>query len=113
MRLLNGTLVLFQDLAKKAPESNYLRYNFGNAYSQFGAVHTVLASNPRMVGSERLSHWQDARSWYRRSLEVWVDLKRLGQLSGGEITEPERIPKEILRCDEAIARLQRSEMSPK
>jgi len=102
---LRQALDIFQALARQAPGSNYLSYNFGNVYSTMGLAHATLATDPSLPASERRYHWREARSAYERSLAIWLDLKRHGKLGGGEIGEPDRIPKEIAKCDKALAQL--------
>lgn len=101
LQKLLHSLSIFQDLARKAPASNYLSYKFGNAYSQIAGAHVVLASRPNLHHAQQIEHWREARSWYQKSLAVWLDLKYQGKLGGEEVGEPERLPQEITKCDKA------------
>ena len=97
---------VFQDLARKAPTSNYVSYNFGNAYSEIAAAHVALASQSRVGSDKQHEQWKQARFWYQKSLDVWLELQRQGKSGGDEVGEPERLPKEIAKCDKALARVQ-------
>jgi non-specific serine/threonine protein kinase/serine/threonine-protein kinase len=107
LKVLQDALSIFRGLANRAPGSNYLPYNFGNLYSELGEAHAVAAVGSGLSIAQRLGHWREARAWYEKSLGVWLDLKRRGVLNGEETGEPDRIPKEILKCDAAIGRLER------
>ncbi|HYL84910.1 MAG TPA: serine/threonine-protein kinase [Candidatus Angelobacter sp.] len=104
---LHHALSVFQDLAKRAPASNYVLYNFGNVYSEIAAVHVALASDSRRSTGQQAEQWKEARSWYEKSLDVWREVRSQGKLGGDEIGEPERLPGEIAKCDKAIARLKK------
>ena len=103
---LQHALGIFQELARKAPASNYISYNFGNAYSEIAAAHVAWASKPSLTLDAQREHWREARDWYRKGLDVWLELQRQGKLGGDEIGEPDRLPKEIAKCDKSIIRLQ-------
>jgi hypothetical protein len=90
---------LAQDLARSAPKSNYIAYNFGNVYAEIAVSHVALASDPHLRAAEQIEHWREARSWYLKSLEIWLELRRQGKLAGDEVARPEGVPMEIARCD--------------
>lgn len=96
-----------RELAAMAPQSNYLSAVLGNAYSGLGLTHATLAADPRLSLAQHRQHWREARSWYSKSLDIWTELKRQNKLALDERGEPERIPKEIAKCNRAIERLER------
>jgi non-specific serine/threonine protein kinase/serine/threonine-protein kinase len=105
LHVLKENLAILDELAAKAPEANYLDYYFGNTCSTIAMAHATLASDHRLPVASRRSEWREARRWYQKSLDVWLRMKRQGKLAGDEIGEPERIPKEIAKCDGALALL--------
>jgi non-specific serine/threonine protein kinase/serine/threonine-protein kinase len=105
LRQLAVALANFRELARQAPESNYLPAVFGNTYSGLGLAHATLAGNPKLSAVQQREHWRKARSWYSKSLDIWLDMKQQGKLTIDEIDEPERIPKHIAECDQALKRL--------
>lgn len=106
--LLQRALVRFQEIASKAPTSNYISYNFGNVYSEMASAHVALASDNRLPVATRRTHWTQARDLYQKSLTIWLDLRQRGKLGGDEVGEPERLPGEIAKCTQALGRLQGS-----
>ena len=107
LRELLRALAVFHELARKAPDSHYMNYNFGNVYRHLGEAHASLALDNKAARADSLRHWQEARSWFVKSLAIWIELRRQGKLAGPEGGEPERLPGEIAKCDQAIERLSR------
>jgi len=63
----------------------------------------VLRAPPTSQRDARIELWQQARSWYERSLSIYVDLEH-GNLLTDEFhrTKPAAIKLEIARCDAAL-----------
>ncbi len=68
-------------------------------------AHGALGADSRLSLADRREHWAQARSWYGKSLAVWLELKRQGKLANDESAQPDRLPKEIAKCDRALAHL--------
>ena len=105
LRAFEEALDTFQELAKRAPNSNYLADSFGNAYSGLGMAYAALGDDRQLPVTSRREHWRQARSWYEKSLAIWLDLKRQGKLANDEVAEPDTLHKKIGKCDEALAHL--------
>jgi serine/threonine protein kinase len=75
-----------------------------NSYVQLGEAEAILGMNPRVPPARRTRHWREARSWYQRAFEIYNDLRAKGALRGKDSGEPERIAREIAKCDAALTR---------
>jgi hypothetical protein len=51
-----------------------------------------------------MQRWREAHSWYRRSLDIYLDLRNRSSLASGERNQPDAIANEIAKCDAAIAK---------
>jgi hypothetical protein len=98
--------IVFENLAKSSPGSNYLTDNFANVYSELGMAYAALGSDVRLPRDVRRKHWSQSRLWYRKSLEVWLELQRQGKVLSEYAGEPDRISKEIDDCTQALGHLQ-------
>jgi tetratricopeptide (TPR) repeat protein len=65
--------------------------NRGVAYTQIGQVH------------ERLGEWREARSWYQRGLDVWVDLRKKGTLIPMYAFKLDEATQNVAKCNRALA----------
>ena len=77
--------------------------NSGVAYG-----YSRLASQPGISKTLRIASWRDARSWYQKSLDLWLLQKSKALLTKWNAAEPDRIANEIARCDAALAKLNAS-----
>jgi len=76
-----------------------------NSYRTLGDTEVILASRPREPAGKQAVHWREARSWYRQALQIYLSLRGDGALRGENAGEPERISREIARCDDALEKL--------
>lgn len=82
-----------------------------------GRNRALLASAAEGMGRalERLARtsgsnaqrWREARSWYQRSKDLWLDLRKQGATTGEEAAMPEKLEAEIAACDSALGNLRR------
>ena len=52
--------------------------------------------------SERREYWATARDTFQRSLDIWVDLRNRGIITGVDAGKAEEIRREIAKCDAAL-----------
>jgi len=100
-------LQLLEALSTQDPTNADVRFNLAQSYSKLGGVHVMLASPVTAPVGQRREHWRQARSWYQKSLDLWLDLRHRGTLNGPDADQPDRVTGEIARCDAALAKLQR------
>jgi tetratricopeptide (TPR) repeat protein len=67
--------------------------NQGVAYTQIGQVH------------EFLKEWREARSWYQRALDVWLDLQKKGTLIPMYVFKLDEGHRNVAKCDRMLGRL--------
>lgn len=104
---LRKSLALFEALSAKDPTNAVARHDVAVCYTTVAEAETVLASLSSIPVSRQEQHWREARSWYQRGLDVFIELRNHGTLRASEADRPEGIAKEIKRCDEALAKLRR------
>ncbi len=71
-------------------------------YANLGKVHTMLASDAKIPPAERIGHWREARGWYQRSLDAWLDRRHRGMINKDNANKPEEVAREIAKCDAAL-----------
>lgn len=77
--------------------------NRGVAFTQIGQVHEFLAARKTAGAAERLSEWREARSWYQRGLDVWIELRKKGTLIPMYAPKMDEGIHNVARCDRALA----------
>ena len=100
LQILEGLWATDQtDTYYKAPDIAYARSALGEAYSH-------LAMQPGAPEALRVANWREARSWYEKSLDIWVLLQSQAPLARWDSKQPDKIRGEIKKCDTALIALQ-------
>jgi len=90
-----------QYLAADAANASAQR-NEGVAYTQIGQVHESLAKRAAGARVKGLGEWREARAWYQRGLDVWLDLQKKGTLIPMYVFKLDEAHRNVARCDAAL-----------
>jgi non-specific serine/threonine protein kinase/serine/threonine-protein kinase len=85
------------------PTIGSLRTLRAEAYTDLARVHVTLAMAAH-TNDERREHWRSARDMFQTSLDIWVDMRNRGIITGMAAGTPEEIQREIAKCDAALSR---------
>jgi len=66
---------------------------------KIGEAHSRTAARGRIFRGTQKELWSAARSWYQKSLEVWLGLERQGALSKFQAEASAAVKGEIKKCD--------------
>ena len=95
-------LRIFQDMSPDTTSNRYVRTGLAEAYATMAEVNAALAMASRHTTRENRERWRDARSWYEKSLAMWVNKKSRGELDNEERDEEKLALDNIARCDAAL-----------
>jgi serine/threonine protein kinase len=76
-----------------------------DAYGATGVAYSRLATRPGVSRAARVANWRQARAAYRKSLDMWLEVRGLGALTLSEAHEPDNISVELAKCDAALNKL--------
>ncbi len=100
----NAAIESYQESAKVAEElvavsgeNNEARLDLALINTRLGEAWSKLAQS-----SGRKPHWQQARQWFQRGLEGWLEIRGRGALPEEDAEQPERIAREIAKCETAL-----------
>ncbi|MGH9769524.1 MAG: hypothetical protein ACREAB_19030, partial [Blastocatellia bacterium] len=99
---------LAEELATADPKSAESRFEMALFHSKVGKAYAALAARISLPSGQSIERWRNARSLFQRSLDILLELQSRGALRALQAGEPERIKKELARCDAALAGFQRS-----
>jgi non-specific serine/threonine protein kinase/serine/threonine-protein kinase len=91
-------------LSAADPSNERLREALAEVVGAEAEAEEKLAAAPKTTSAARAGHWRQARSLYRKSLDLWLDLRKRGVLRPANAGEPDRIAQQITRCDQALER---------
>jgi non-specific serine/threonine protein kinase/serine/threonine-protein kinase len=75
------------------------------SYAQSGALYARLGSRDGLADALRLDHWQKARSFYARSLDIVTSIRKSGRTPPENAPALEEVARQLQICDAALARL--------
>ena len=97
---------IFDSLAVADHGDNFFKpVDLAYAQSTLADAYKQLAMTSGITEASRLADWQEARSWYRQSLDTWLSLKRKAQLGHFDSAQPDKIARGITECDAEVAKL--------
>jgi eukaryotic-like serine/threonine-protein kinase len=94
------SLAIREALSAADPNNHETRRDRAASYTRLGDASLRPSAHPGAGPSAE--GWRQARSWYQKALEVWLDLQRAGVLRSGETGEPDRIAAKIKAANAAI-----------
>jgi eukaryotic-like serine/threonine-protein kinase len=104
---LDHSLAILQRLRATDPTSTERLSDVADTQAAIAAAYETSAESREASKSATQAAWLQARTWYRQSLDTWKQIKQLEQTSALN-AEPERIQRQITRCDSMLARMQAS-----
>ena len=71
------------------------------AYGWLGRAQAALAT--AQDAATTAEHWRSAREMFRRSLDIWLDLRARGTLAADDVPRLEEAQRELAKCEAALA----------
>jgi serine/threonine protein kinase len=105
---LREALTIFKSLPSAEQNNDFALSGLAGAYSGMGLAHAALATSKGAGVEQQLEHWHEARSWYQKSLDIWLGMRSRGALASVDNDKPQEMAGGIAQCDTAIARLRGS-----
>ena len=89
-KVFRESIATFEEMSPRTATNRYLRTGLADAYSGMGGAYSVLAVGNNVAPNQKREYWGDARSYCEKSLALWNDKEKRGELESGEHTEPAR-----------------------
>jgi eukaryotic-like serine/threonine-protein kinase len=105
---LHKSLVIFESLSAKDPSNAVARLDLAFCCTTLAEASATLGSQEKLTAGVREQRWREARAWYQRGLDVYVELRNRGALRPSDSDQPEKIAAEIAKCDAALSNLHHS-----
>jgi tetratricopeptide (TPR) repeat protein len=102
LRCARKELDIDGQLLTASPVNVSAQRNRGVAFTQIGQAHESLARRKTLAAARRTEEWGEARAWYQRGLDVWMDLRRRGLLIPMYAPKVDEATRNISRCDQAL-----------
>ncbi len=108
MDVLRESLATFRAMSPETASNRYVRSGFASAHSTMGSAYAALATSRHASRAEAAHNWGEAHSWYEKSLALWIDKSRRGELESDERDDQQKVVNQIARCAAALRQNSRS-----
>lgn len=92
----------YEARSSASPADIRLRRDLASLYYELGDLHRKLASEAKMPADTRTGIRREACAMYRRSTDIWRDLRDQGIFNGVDAGKAEAVAREIARCEAAV-----------
>ena len=84
VKVFQESIASFEEMSPGTASNRYIRTGLADAYSGLGEAYSTLAARKNLSPVERQAYWQDVHSSCQKSLALWKDKERRGELENGE-----------------------------
>ena len=102
---LHEAQTIFRSFLTNETKNDFVLSGTAETYSAMGLAHVALAQRAKSTTSQREEHWREARAWFRRSLDIWLDMRGRGALAKVDNEKPQEMMQHLATCDAALRRL--------
>ncbi|MGC1450288.1 MAG: hypothetical protein WA830_09650 [Candidatus Sulfotelmatobacter sp.] len=84
VKTFRESIATFEEMSPTSASNRFPRSGLAQAYAGLAGAYSGLASNKNETRSQTREYWQEAHSACQKSLSVWNDKERRGELESGE-----------------------------
>lgn len=96
---------LGESIVSANPKDVSARKILAESTAQLGKCFEFMASDTGLAKEEQGTKWQQARTWYAKSANLWREVAEKGNLSSAETKKRSGVAEAITRCDAMLAQL--------
>lgn len=89
-RVYRQSVATFEEMSP-ATSTRYPRSGLANAYAGLGQAYSMLATGKGLALNQKQQYWEDAHSFCEKSLALWKDKDKRGELESDEHEEAQRV----------------------
>jgi tetratricopeptide (TPR) repeat protein len=88
----------FEAMSPRTTGSRYVRTGLAQTYSGMGSAYSALAARADIPAIKKREYWKQARASCEKSLALWNQKEKLGELESGETGEAQKVAECIAKC---------------
>jgi eukaryotic-like serine/threonine-protein kinase len=78
-------------------------------YRKLGEFYRAKANRDELPVRERQGYWQEARSWFQKDMDAWIDVQKHFSMSGSDKQKMEQAREDVQACEAALSKLHSSD----
>jgi tetratricopeptide (TPR) repeat protein len=99
------SVTTFEEIASERNSNRYPRSGLANAYSGLADVYSALAAQKNLSQSQARTYWQQAHSACEKSLFLWNEKEKRGELESAERDSAKQATRCLANTQAKLARL--------
>jgi non-specific serine/threonine protein kinase/serine/threonine-protein kinase len=104
-RVFRESVAIFEEMSPRTASNRYLRSGLADAYSGLGGAYSILATAGNITANQKREHWEEARSSCQKSLALWNDKEKRGELESAEHESAPRVAHCLATSEEHLHNL--------
>ena len=104
-KVFQESISTFEEMSPRTEGSRYPRSGLAEAYSGLGDADALLATGKGLSEDQRRECWTQAHAAYQKSLALWNDKEKRGELESGEHDSRALVAQRIAETERHIAPL--------
>ncbi len=93
---------ILEKLSKDDPDNAIYRRNVGKSYEGSAVASEQAAQDNKINIAERRRNWREARDWYQKTRQVFVELKNRNELQPRDDAKIDKFNENISNCEKFI-----------
>ena len=95
----------FEEMSPRTASNRYRRSGLADAYSGLGGAYSILATAGNITANQKREYWEEARSSCQKSLALWNDKEKRGELESAEHESAPRVAHCLATSEEHLRSL--------
>jgi non-specific serine/threonine protein kinase/serine/threonine-protein kinase len=112
-RLYRESIATFEDMSPTTGSNRYPRSGLAEAYAGLGAAYAILGAGKGVPPNQKREYWEEARTSCQKSLDLWNDKEKRGELESGERQVPSRVAACIAKSEGQLHNLSPASDGPR
>lgn len=105
VRIFRESVTSFEEMSPRTTSNRYPRSGLADAYSGLGGAYSMLAISGNIAASQEREYWEEARSSCQKSLALWNDKEKRGELESAEHESASRVAHCVATTEEHLHHL--------
>ena len=99
LRVFRDSIGTFEEMSPSNSSNRYLRTGLADAYSGLGDAYSRVAAGNGIAANQKREYWEESRSFCQKSLALWNDKEKRGELESGERQATSEVSKCIAKSE--------------
>jgi len=112
-KVYRESIATFEEMSPRTASNRYLRSGLADAYLGLGESYSILAKGKGIPSNQKREYWEEARSSCEKSLALWDEKEKRGELESVEQEEPSRVAQCVAQTEAQMRGLSARQDDPR